>query len=465
MRKSLADKRVRLRKARNAVLASCALCLICSPVFSRQDINTVQAFERIAALIRDNHLPEAEKDLTAVLRVSPELPVALNLLGTIRAKQGRLLEAENLFLRAKRKDPTFNGARMNLVYLYLIKRQPEKSIAQLREVLAIEPEHVEAVEKLAELLLSEGRVDECISFIEKQKVLGSISPSLQVLLGDAYLAKKSLQDAERNYLDALQGRLENAGALFGLAQISRIKGEMREASIYLNRVASLSVNSNSPEFLYRFALEALRVGMNDQAKSALQRSLELKPKEPSYLLALGITWLRKADLFEAEKIFRRVLAVEPNNAVAQLHLGYVLLNQKKYGEARLWLEKAARPAVAIPEVYYYLGLVAQEQNDDVRAIPLFEKAVQKIPSYPHARIALGASFMKLKNYARAREELETAVKLDPDEPSAHYNLALLYARIKEPAKAQEEMRIIEKLKAKGPSNSGVVVLPPSTSPQ
>ena len=65
---------------------------------------------------------------------------------------------------------------------------------------------------------------------------------------------------------------------------------------------------------------------------------------------------------------------------------------------------------------------------------------------------------------RARQELETAVKLDPDEPTVHYNLALLYARLKDPARAQEEMRIIEKLKAKGTTNSGVVVLPPKSNP-
>jgi Flp pilus assembly protein TadD len=121
--------------------------------------------------------------------------------------------------------------------------------------------------------------------------------------------------------------------------------------------------------------------------------------------------------------------------------------------------------VAIPEVFYYLGLVAQEQNDDVRAIPLFEKAVQKLPSYAHARIALGASYMKLKNYVRAKQELEMAVKLDPDEPTGHYNLALLYSRLKDPARAQEQMRIVEQLKTKGASNSGVVVLPPKSSPQ
>jgi len=451
-------------KTRGAQIALCILCFFVTPLCA-QSPDVVQFFEQVATFIRDNRFAEAEKELTGVLRVTPDLPVALNLMATLRAKQGRLVEAETLFLRAVRNDKNFTGARMNLVYLYLLKRAPEKSILQLKEVLALEPENVEANEKLAELLLTQGRYDECISFIEKQKLSRPVSASQFVVLGEAYLARNDLQKAEENFLAALDNRLDNAEALFGLAQISRLKGEMREASIYLNRVATLAADSKSPEFLYKFALEALRVGLNDEAKSALERSLEMRPKEPSYLLTLGIAWLRKGDLFEAEKLFRRLIEIQPGNAQGQLHLGYVLLNQKKYAEARLWLEKAARPGAAIPEVYYYLGLVAQEQNDDERAILLFEKAVQKLPAYAHARIALGSSYMKIKNYVRARQELETAVKLDPEEPTAHYNLALLYARLKEPARAQEEMRIIEKLKAKGASTGGVVVLPPKTSPR
>ena len=463
MRKNSTVRRVPKKGIAVGYIA-CALWLFFVPVVSAQDQAQVEFFEQVASLIRDNRLAEAEKQLSTVLKSSVDHPLALNFMGTIRAKQNRLIEAETLFSRALRNDKNFNAARMNLVYLYLLKRAPGKAILQLREVLTIEPDHAEATERLAELFLSQQRFDECISFIESRKASSSVPASLLVILGDAYVAKNSLQKAEENYLQALEGRLENAGALFGLGQISRLKGEIKEASIYLNRVATLVADSKSPEFLYKFAIEALRIGLFDHAKSALERALEITPKEPRYILALGIAWLRKGDLFEAEKLFRRLLGIQPNNAQAQLHLGYVLLNQKKYGEARLWLEKSARPGAAIPEVYYYLGLLAQEQNDEARAIMLFEKAVRQLPSYAHARIALGASYMKIKNYVRARQELETAVKLDPDEPTAHYNLALLYARIKEPDKAQEEMRIIDKLKSKGTSSGGVVVRPPGSSP-
>ena len=408
----------------------CLVCLFVATAHSQSD-NVVQVFEEIATLNQNNRFPEAEKELNAILRVSPQNPVALNLLGTIRAKQNRLVEAESLFLRALKKDSKFTGARMNLVYLYLLKQAPDKAILQLNEVLAVEPDNVDA----------------------------------KVILGDAYLAKKDLQKAEDSYLAALDGKLDNAAALFGLAQISRLKGETKEPAIYLSRVATLIADSKSDEFLYKFALEAMRDNMFDEAKSALQRAVELRPNEPPYLLALGIAWLRKTDLFEAEKLFRRVLEIQPGNAQAQLHLGYVMLIQKKPAEARLWLEKSARSGLAMPELSYYLSLVAQDQGDDQQAIALFQKAVQQLPTYVHPRIALGAIYLRLKDYVRARVELETAVKLDPEEPSGHYNLALLYARTKEPEKAQEQMRIVEDLKSKQRTSSGGLVLPPASTPQ
>src|SRR6185503_16598871 len=94
-------------------------CLVVARPLLAQSPDLVEVLERIAAHIRDNRIAEAEKELAAVLRVAPDLPVALNFMGTIRAKQGRLNEAELLFLRAVRNDKKFVGARMNLVHLYL----------------------------------------------------------------------------------------------------------------------------------------------------------------------------------------------------------------------------------------------------------------------------------------------------------------------------------------------------------
>src|SRR6185503_4693981 len=277
----------------------------CVPAVVAQETDQLlKRLDQVAVLIRDNRIVEAERQLESISRTTPNSPDVLNLLGTIRAKQNRLNEAETLFLQTLRIEEHFTPARMNLSYLYVLKRAPDKAIFQLREVLRVQPGNVEATEKLPSLLLAQGKFDECISFIQNLRAAGPVSPDLLVILGDAYVAKNALVEAEGPYLLALGDRLDNAGALLGLAQISRLKGEMRETSIYLARVATLSADSNSPEFLHKFALLALRVGMVDQAKAALERSLKLRPDEPSYLLALGVAWLSRGDLFEAEKLFR-----------------------------------------------------------------------------------------------------------------------------------------------------------------
>ncbi|HEY9404590.1 MAG TPA: tetratricopeptide repeat protein, partial [Pyrinomonadaceae bacterium] len=145
--------------------------------------------ERAASLIGSNQLAEAERQLNLVLKVAPEEAGALNLLGAIRAKQGKLDEAEALFSRAVESDKRLTGARMNLAYLFLLKGEPEKTAAELKEVLRLEPANVEAAYRLAWLLLKQGRPDECINLIERVRQSQKLSAPLLALLGDAYVRR------------------------------------------------------------------------------------------------------------------------------------------------------------------------------------------------------------------------------------------------------------------------------------
>lgn len=402
--------------------------------------------ERAAALIREGKAAEAEQQLNAILKVAPNEPGALNLLGAIRAQQGRLDDAEALFARAVRGDSRFAGPHMNLAYLYLLKGQPEKTIAELKEVLRLEPANADAAHKLARLLLSQNHLNEGIAFIEELRARGMMTTTLAVMLGDARLAKGDARQAEESYLQALRDERGNFAALLGLAEASRLKADAQATSLYL---ASAKVAAaDSPELLYKYALVALKAGRSDEARAALLKALESNPANAPAVFALGVAWLKKPDVFEAEQSFRRFLSLNPASAQGQLFLGYALLKQKKYAEARQLLEQSIKQDATTPEGAYYLGVIAQEQKEDERAVGILEDVARRFPSFANAHVALGASYLRLKNYARAREELELAVKLNPDEPKAHYNLALLYARLKEPARAQEEMRLVEQLKSK-----------------
>jgi protein O-GlcNAc transferase len=413
--------------------------------------NLRKQLEHAAALIADNRTTDAEKEISSILRVAPNEPAALNLLGTIRAKQGRLREAETLFLRAISGDRQYIGAHMNLAHLYTLMRQPKKTVSELRQVLLLDQKNGEALDRLARLLLAQGEIDEGIKTLEQAEQSQPLSVRLLVLLGDAYFKKGNAASAEARYQFALEQQSDDTDAVLGLAQVSQFKGDAERASLYLARARKMV--ATSPDTLYRFALVALSARLYEEANGALLSAIKLNPNDPAYFLALGATWLEKPDLVEAEQAFRRALQLQPDSAKAQMYLGYTLLEQKKYPEAREWLEKSLQRDKNIPETYYYLGQIAQEQNADGRAIELFRKAIEMVPSYSFAHAALGASYLKLKNYPLAQQELELSVKLNPNDAKAHYNLAVLFARLKNPARAQEEMAIVERLKSKNSAQS------------
>jgi Flp pilus assembly protein TadD len=376
--------------------------LLCAASVAAQGAGPV---ERAAGLLRAGKVEEAERQLAAVLEGAPNEAGALNLLGTIRAQQGRLEEAEALFRRAARADRRFVGPRMNLAYLYHLKSQPEKAAVALGEVLTLEPDNADAAQKLARLLLGGNRLDECINLVEGLKKRGRAPSSLLAILGDAYLGKGDVKMAEASYGLALNQDAAEPAALLGMAQAALRRGEAQGAAAYLARAKVAA--DGSPDLLYGYAVVALRAGMGDEAGEALARAAKLRPDDGRIVYLSGVAWLkrRKPDLSEAEQSFRRLLELQPSNPQGQLFLGYVLLKQKRGAEARALLESSVKADASAPEGFYYLGLIAQDEQEDARAVSILEDVARRFPTFPHARVALGVSYMKLKDYERARREL------------------------------------------------------------
>ena len=450
------------RRLSFSIFVSILLLTILSVHFTTLGQSNAQ-LEKIATLIADNQLGEAETEIQAILHSKPNDPVVLNLFGTIRAKQTRFAEAESLFTRAIRADDQFVGPHLNLAYLYTLTGKPDKTIVELREVLRLEPKHAGALDQLARLLLAQGRIVEGIQVLEEGEKFQQLTPSLLVLRGDAYLKSGNAAKGEENYKTALARDDQNTDAVLGLAQAAQLKADNNSAAALLARARKME--AATPDTLYRFAVVAMRAGLYEEANRSLLAAINIKSDDASYYLALGTTWIKKPDLDEAEKAFRRTLQLRPGDPQAQMYLGYILLEEKKYPEAIDWLQKSLEQDNSIPETYFYLGQIAQEQNDDQRAIELFKKAIQLAPTYSFAYAGLGASYLRLKNYTLAQQELEYSIKLDPNDAKAHYNLAVLFARLNNQQRSEAEMAIVERLKKAAKPEKSETIQPRPNSPR
>jgi Flp pilus assembly protein TadD len=435
---------------------------VCAPRAAAQSVD--ERLQQIAELIAAGRLPEAEQQLSNVAKLEPNDARVFNLLGTIRAKQGDLGGAETFFLRASRLDHDMLGAHMNLAYLYVLKHEPDKTAFELAQVLRIDPANADAAYKLGSLRLTQGKPDAAIELVTKFSEKNALTVPLLLVLGDAYLNKGDVKNAEERYRNALALQTESAEAQLGLAQIALLRHDGAAALAYLNQADGLT--AGSADLSYKYAVVAFNAGLWDKAMAAIKRAIDLKAEEPAYHLLRGIIWIRKGDPQEAELSFRSFVKSRPDDPQGQLYLGYILLKQKKNVEARQWIEQSVTKDPARAEAYYYLGLIAQDDNEDEQAALQFAKAIKLQPSLTSAHTALGATFLKLKNYGRAQEELETAVKLNPDDSKAHYNLALLYGRLKDNQRSKSEMEILQRLKSNGKTlETDIDAVTPSSRPQ
>src|SRR5262249_14698872 len=130
-----------------------------------QRIPTTPQMSQPVLLIPPIQSTEPESLLTPVLKIRPTDPNPLTLLATVRAKQGKLNDAELFFTKAVKADARLVGAHMNLAYLYLLKNAPDKTAEELKAVLRLDPKNSAANFRLAWVLFSQGHLDECIEVI------------------------------------------------------------------------------------------------------------------------------------------------------------------------------------------------------------------------------------------------------------------------------------------------------------
>ncbi|HEV2860545.1 MAG TPA: tetratricopeptide repeat protein [Pyrinomonadaceae bacterium] len=358
--------------------SSSAVALLCAVLaVTAQTTDRVGKLERAASLIGGGRLEEAERQLNAVLKSAPEDAAALNLLGAIRAQQGRLDEAESLFKRAARGDEGLTGARMNLAHLYLLKREPEKAAAELREVLRREPANAEAGHRLAWLLLKLGRADECIALAESL-TRSAPSAALFAVLAEAHLKKDDARAAVAAFQKAVELRPDEPTYHFALGS----------ASLRLKPRLDL-----------------------DAAEQSFRRFLKLRPDDVQGQLHLGYVLLKQKRHAEARDWLEKIARADKATPEAFYYLGLIAQGENKDTVAVELFGKSIQLAPSYSHAHVALGAAYLKLKDYERARAALEAGVRLSPEDPKAHYNLALLYARLKEPERAREEMRIVERL------------------------------------------------------
>jgi protein O-mannosyl-transferase len=266
----------------------------------------------------------------------------------IQKDSSRFGEAERLLRTAIVIDSTYLAGWSNLADGELRQGRTTEGRALLEHALKINPDYVDATERLGGVLLKLGDNQQAISYLERATAVHPNDESLGSL-AIAYLAVGRREDAKKALLRVVALNPRRADALGYLGAMFAEEGRPDEAVGYVE--AAVRAGATTPESYALLSVTYAQLRRTEEAARAaslaaaqagndanvyvqlgramsiaqrpidaehyLARAVELDPRNPESITRLGLAKAANGQVSEAVALFRRALSVQPGYEPAQ----------------------------------------------------------------------------------------------------------------------------------------------------
>ena len=359
-------------------------------------------------------LERALADMTAKLAVAatpqkprpvePEVEERLRSLGYVAATVSRATLADRL-----RGDPKDKIGLYNLLKRAAqdsVDGRLDEGIAKVREVLAADPEVIEA----------------------------------HTMLGNMNVKAHRLPEAIAAYKKALAIDPEHEGAAWSLALAYQDAGKLDEAQAGFERVRQLNARDARP--LYQLAALSVRRGDFAGAAATLEEGLKLEGDRSAFLVKLGEARLELKQLDAAQAALLEAIKLKPAQSMAHYDLGllYEARGQGRDAVAAYEAEIALSPKLYQP--HFNLAKLLSRDGRAAEAVTHFRAAVDRNPEFGTGYLFLAKALLDANDLTGAEQAAKRGLDSKPDAgmvPLGHYVLADVYSRLGREAEAARQI--------------------------
>ncbi|MCB9595883.1 MAG: zinc-ribbon domain-containing protein [Sandaracinaceae bacterium] len=392
----------------------------------------------------------ARRSLGPALNSAATDPYVGLVAGELELATGNLEEAELAFAGA-----TGAGARALWGVARVKLRGEDRAAARaaVDAVLAVSPEHGDALVASATLLREAGQEDEAIAIARRVGGAGEdglrASPTARAeawtLVGEVQERRGRQTLALAAYESALTAVDAHVPALLGAGRVLLAD----RPSDALPRFESVLHAQNAAQVLLpngRNAQQEAQLGAA-RAMLALDRVQEAKTNLDALATELDedgevLLWLGKAELAldpplqsAAEDHFRTAIQVAPQMFEAYLALAELFLETERGADTGLVLEQAVSRVPETAEMRYQLGQFELRRNRHAEAIRELRRALALDDSLPPALFALGVAQRRSGQLTQAAASFDRLAEIDNSYPGLSLERGLLFEARGESARA------------------------------
>lgn len=278
---------------------------------------------------------------------TPALSVTHYLMGLIHDWNGETDKAIAEFEQAKRFDSESYVIRLKLGANYARAGKLPQAIEELKSVIALNPEDLQARYILALVYSAEQDYDKAADqyevILKKFSVVDPQNLEVYGYLGQLYYSQRKFDKAIEQFEHMLTLEPKNVEIIFMLG------------SVYLDK-------QDRPKAMEYF-----------------KKALEIDPEHENSLNSLGYMYAEDGDnLDEAVTLVKKALELSPDNGAYLDSLGWVYYKKGMYAEALNSLTKAA-DLYKDPVIYEHLGDVCYKMSNNTDAEKYWKMSLELFP--------------------------------------------------------------------------------------
>ena len=328
-------------------------------------------------------------------------PAALKEIADYYAASQQITEAIPLYLKVLELQPDDLNAREKLATGFVLTNQRDKAIAMLEEIIKKQPAKYQPYELLAQLFDEAGRALERASQPEQAKTQFAkaaanyeqsllINPShANTYLRLAELLIVPLKNSERAIEFLTDARQRFPGVpefsyFLGIAQ--REAKHPQQAIITFEEALNEAQVSNdevlNARFYFDYGAAADQAGLYDKAADLFRKSISLDPANSAEAYNyVAFMWAEHdMHLDEAEQMVSQALQLDPNNGAYLDTLGWIHYRKNKFEDALNELLRAAQNLTrSDPVVFEHIGDTYSKMNRIPQALDYWQKAIALDP--------------------------------------------------------------------------------------
>jgi tetratricopeptide (TPR) repeat protein len=344
--------------------------------------------------------------------------------------------------------------------LYRLNNDLQKSEAELKLAVKLDPDSEEAVTTLALLYSDEGDTSHALQVLSAVPDTGR-SAKLYAALGATYEQRKDYKSAIDAYKHAIQLDRDNLDAIRGLAENLLNDGQI-DASLDQYKVIA-DANPEDAQTYLRISEIYRRQGKYDEALESLKKAEAMVPDALEVPYNIAVVYQAQARYDEAVKILQDLLkktekkedtsysqADRNNRAIFIERLGMVYRDQENYPAAVEAFRKMLTVGGDDNARTGYQDVIDtyREAKEWAQATAVAREAVQKLPNDRDLRMVLDAQLADAGDPEKPIADVRSLLKGTPEDHDVYVRLAIMYTRLKRWNEAEEALNKAEQTSTK-----------------